>query len=170
MVVSSVSLRIINGGEETQEAEVETDQHFLKDPILWWTASIPLCFKYHPLTFLVPLTQYQLEFLSFTYKCLYPPETRTLYHVEEIYRNRQKCKTRQKPVTVHVDCSLKTDTLPACPCSKTDSSAQLAWCCCVSFCTKQQSRFLHYTQSAVGFHIFVLDLFSSLFVEFDLKD
>ena len=35
MVVSSVSLRIINGGEETQEAEVETDQHFLKDPILW---------------------------------------------------------------------------------------------------------------------------------------
>ena len=46
--------------------------------------------------------------------------------VEEIYRNRQKCKTRHKPVTVHLLCSVKTDTCPACPCAETDSSAQLA--------------------------------------------
>ena len=41
--------------------------------------------------------------------------------VEEIYRNRQQCKTRQKPVTVHEDCPallalvLKPTALPSLP-------------------------------------------------------
>ena len=43
--------------------------------------------------------------------------------------------SRVKPDTKKLQYSLKTDTCPACPCAKTDSSAQLAWCCCVGFCT-----------------------------------
>ena len=35
-------------------------------------------------------------------------------------------------------------------------SAQPAWCFCVGFCSTQQCRFLHYTQSAVRFYILVL--------------
>ena len=62
-----------------------------------------------------------------------------------------KTASREKPDTNQLQYSLKTDTCHACPRPKSDSSAQLAWCCFVSFCTK-------YTQCAVGFYIIVLHL------------
>ena len=58
---------------------------------------------------------------------------RLFYHrLEKIYRNRPWCI---KPDTNQLQYSLKTDTCPACPCPKSDSSAQLARFCCVGFWT-----------------------------------
>ena len=51
-----------------------------------------------------------------------PKTTVTLAGIEEIYRNRQKFKSD----TTQLQYSLKTDTCPACPCAKIDSTAQLA--------------------------------------------
>ena len=43
-----------------------------------------------------------------------------------------------KSDTNQLQYNLKSDTGPACPCPKSNSSAQLAWCCCVSFCRSIQ--------------------------------
>ena len=48
--------------------------------------------------------------------------------------------SKVKSDTNQLQYSLKTDKCPACPCAKTNSSAQFAWCCCVSFSTTQHSR------------------------------
>ena len=53
-------------------------------------------------------------------------------------------------------CANNLKTCLACPCPKTDSSAQLAWCCCVGFSTTQQVSVFELSQSAVGFYIIVL--------------
>ena len=51
----------------------------------------------------------------------------------------EETDSRVKSDTNQLQYSLKTDTYLACPYAKTDSSAQLAWCCCVGFSTTQHS-------------------------------
>ena len=71
-------------------------------------------------------------------------------------KNYMKTDSRLKFDTNQLQNNLKTDTCPACPCPKSDSSAQLAWCYCVSFSTTQQVSVLELSKSAVGFYIIFL--------------
>ena len=71
-------------------------------------------------------------------------------------KNYMKTDSRLKFDTNQLQNNLKTDTCPACPCPKSDSSVQLAWCCCVGFSTTQQVSVFELSESAVGFYIIVL--------------
>ena len=54
-----------------------------------------------------------------------------------------------KSDTNQLQYNLKSDTCPACPCPKSDSSAKLAWCCCVGYCTTQQMSVFELSQYKV---------------------
>ena len=70
-----------------------------------------------------------------------------------------KTDSRVKSDTNSLQYNLKSDTCPVCPCLKSDSSAQLSWCCCVGFRNTQQVMVFELSQSAVGFHIIVLSVY-----------
>ena len=106
----------------------------------------------------IRLLDYKLKYLYKTKKILILKYSTQNSQYEYTQKKYIESNISVKTDTNQLQYSLKTDTCPACPCVKSDSSAQLAWCCSVSFCTTEQCRFLHYTQSAGGFHIIVLNL------------
>ena len=54
--------------------------------------------------------------------------------------------------------NLKTETCPACPCPKSDSSVQLAWCCCwVKFSTQLSRAGVNIVLKTVNSQVFAPD-------------
>ena len=62
-------------------------------------------------------------------------------------------------IHIHIESDTKQLQLqynPACPSPKSDSSAHLAWCHCVGFCTTRQVLDFGVSQISVGFYITLL--------------